>query len=49
MPYSLVFRAKAILPVEIELPSLRISLRDLIDNEECIVARLQELELLYGR
>eukprot|EP01018_Ginkgo_biloba_P016246 Gb_41832 [translate_table: standard] len=46
MPYYLVFRVEAILPVEIELPSLRISLRDLIDDEECRVARLQELELL---
>eukprot|EP01018_Ginkgo_biloba_P036823 Gb_32314 [translate_table: standard] len=48
-PYSLVFGAEAILPVEIELPSLRVSLRDLIDDEECRVARLQDLELLDER
>eukprot|EP01018_Ginkgo_biloba_P036605 Gb_41840 [translate_table: standard] len=49
MPYSLVFGAEAILPVEIKLPSLRVSLRDLIDDEECRVACLQELELLDER
>eukprot|EP01018_Ginkgo_biloba_P006039 Gb_41354 [translate_table: standard] len=49
MPYSLVFRVEVILPVEIELPSLRISLRDLIDDEKYRVARLQELELLDER
>eukprot|EP01018_Ginkgo_biloba_P024885 Gb_21257 [translate_table: standard] len=48
-PYSLVFGTEAILPVEIELPSLRISLRDLIDDEAYRVARLQELELLDER
>eukprot|EP01018_Ginkgo_biloba_P039168 Gb_28947 [translate_table: standard] len=37
------------MPVEIELPSLRVSLRDLIDDEEYRVARLQELELLDER
>eukprot|EP01018_Ginkgo_biloba_P006913 Gb_10413 [translate_table: standard] len=47
--YSIVFGAEAILPVEIELPSLRISLRDLIDDEERRVVRLQELELLDER
>eukprot|EP01018_Ginkgo_biloba_P005987 Gb_40583 [translate_table: standard] len=47
--YSLDFGAKAILAVEIELPSLRISLRDLIDDEEYRVACLQELELLDER
>eukprot|EP01018_Ginkgo_biloba_P037608 Gb_07526 [translate_table: standard] len=35
--------------MEIELPSLRISLRDLIDDEAYRVARLQELELLDER
>eukprot|EP01018_Ginkgo_biloba_P038220 Gb_36448 [translate_table: standard] len=49
MPYSLVFGAEAIFPMEIELPSLRNSLRDLIDDEEYRVARLQELELLDER
>eukprot|EP01018_Ginkgo_biloba_P040437 Gb_09445 [translate_table: standard] len=49
MPYSLVFGVEAILLVEIELPSLCISLRDLIDDEEYRVARLQELELLDER
>lgn len=45
-PYSLVYGTKAILPIEVELPSLRISLKNVISNEDHRVARLQELELL---
>eukprot|EP01018_Ginkgo_biloba_P006757 Gb_06103 [translate_table: standard] len=48
-PYSLIFGDEAILPVEIKLPFVRVSLRDLIDDEECRVVRLQELELLDER
>eukprot|EP01018_Ginkgo_biloba_P033677 Gb_04562 [translate_table: standard] len=48
-PYSLVFGTEAILPVEIKLPSLHISLRNLIDDEAYRVVRLQELELLDER
>ncbi|KAH9288098.1 hypothetical protein KI387_032215, partial [Taxus chinensis] len=37
----------SIIPLEIELPSLRISLRDYLDKDEDYrVARLAELELL---
>ncbi|KAH9294692.1 hypothetical protein KI387_038280, partial [Taxus chinensis] len=46
-PYSLVFGTEAIIPLEIELPSLRISLWDYLDKDEDYrVARLAELELL---
>ncbi|KAH9309906.1 hypothetical protein KI387_037817, partial [Taxus chinensis] len=46
-PYSLVFGKKSIIPLEIELPSLRISLQDYLDKDEDYrVARLAELELL---
>ncbi|KAH9292446.1 hypothetical protein KI387_042371, partial [Taxus chinensis] len=46
-PYSLVFGDRIYHPFEIELPSLRISLRDYLDKDEDYrVARLAELELL---
>lgn len=45
-PFSLVFGAKAVLPLEVEIPSLRISLHGLISEEDYRVARLQELELV---
>lgn len=45
-PFSLVYGAEAILPIEIELPSLRVSLKNIISEENYRVARLQELEFL---
>ncbi|GLJ26651.1 hypothetical protein SUGI_0518290 [Cryptomeria japonica] len=45
-PYSLVYGAEAILPIEVEIPSLRVSLHNLIDDEAYRVSRLQDLELL---
>ena len=33
-PFSLVYGSEAILPIEIELPSLRVSLKNLISEEE---------------
>jgi transposase InsO family protein len=45
-PYSLFYGAKAILPIEVEIPSLRVSLKGLISDEDYWVSRLQELELL---
>ncbi|KAH9324037.1 hypothetical protein KI387_004215, partial [Taxus chinensis] len=49
-PYSLVYGTEAIIPLEVELPSLRISLRDYLDKDEDYrVARLAELELLDER
>ena len=48
-PYSLVYGSEAILPLEVEIPSLRVSLKGLIPDEEYRVNRLQELELLDER
>lgn len=48
-PFSLVYGSEAILPIEIELPSLRVSLQNLISDEEYRVAHLQELALLDER
>ena len=48
-PFSLVYGAKAVLPVEVEIPSLRVSLQDLIIDEDRRISRLQELDLLDER
>ena len=45
-PYSLIYGAEAVLPIEVELPSLRISLRGQISNDDYRVARLTQLDLL---
>ena len=44
--FFLVYGFEAILPIKIELPSLRISLKNLMSKEEYQVAHLQELEFL---
>lgn len=46
-PFSLVYGSEAILPIEVEIPSLRVSLKGLILDEEQRVSRLQELELIH--
>ena len=45
-PYSLVYGVEVVLPIEVELPSLRISLQGQISDEEYKVARLTQLDLL---
>lgn len=45
-PYSLVYGAKVILPIEVDLPSLRVWLCNLISDEDYKISCLQELELL---
>lgn len=45
-PYALVYGLDSILPIELELPSLRVSLKGIILEEDYRVSRLQELELL---
>lgn len=45
-PYSLVYGAEAILPLEVEIPSLRVSLQHLIDGEMHRVSQLHQLEML---
>lgn len=48
-PYSLVYGSEAKLPIEVEIPSLRVSLRNLISDEDYKVSRLHDLELLDER
>ncbi|KAG9458886.1 hypothetical protein H6P81_003394 [Aristolochia fimbriata] len=45
-PYSLVYGVEAVLPLEIQIPSLRVALREGLTEEENIRLRLQELESL---
>lgn len=45
-PYCLVYKLEAILPVEVKIPSLLVSLKGLILEEEHRISRLQELELI---
>ena len=44
--FSLVYGVEAVLPIEGEIPSLRVSLMGLISDDENRISRLQELELL---
>ena len=45
-PYSLVYGVEVVLTIEVELPSLCISLRGQISDEEYRVARFTQLDLL---
>lgn len=45
-PFSLVYGNEAIVPLELDIPSLRISLQGDISNEEARKVRLQQLESL---
>ena len=49
MPFSLVYGFEAILPLEVEIPSLHISLHELITNEDHRAMWVQELETLDER
>lgn len=42
-PYALVYGSEAVLPLEIEVPSLRVAIQDEITEEELIKTRLEEL------
>jgi hypothetical protein len=33
-PFSLMYGSKEIIPIEIEIPSLQVSLKDIVNNEE---------------
>ena len=44
--FSLTYGVEAVLPLEVEIHSLRFSLQGLLTNEYYHVMRLQELELL---
>ena len=45
-PYSLVYGCEAVLPLEIQIPSLRIALATQMTTEEQHQKRLEELEML---
>ena len=45
-PFALVYGLEFVLPIEVEIPSLRVSLRGLITDDENRISQLQELELL---
>ncbi len=45
-PYSLVYGMEAVLPIEVEIPSLRILKESGIDESDWIQSRLDQLNLL---
>nr|XP_023877835.1 uncharacterized protein LOC111990271 [Quercus suber] len=45
-PYSLVYGVEAVLPLERQIPSLRIAIQEGLTEEENVKLRLQELEAL---
>ena len=45
-PFSLVYGSEAVLPVEVQLPSLRVPIQDEITHDEQVQLRLQELDAL---
>jgi hypothetical protein len=45
-PYSLVYGSEAVLPLEVELPSLRVAIHDEITQDEQIRLRFQQLDSL---
>ena len=48
-PFSLVYGFEAILPLEVEIPSLRVSLHGLITDKDHRAMRIQESETLDER
>lgn len=44
MPYALVLGGEAVLPLELEIPSLHIAMHEELTNDERIKLRMQELE-----
>jgi hypothetical protein len=45
-PYSLVFGGEAVLPLEVEIPSLRVAVHEQLTDDENAKLRLQELETI---
>ncbi|KAH9311264.1 hypothetical protein KI387_026299, partial [Taxus chinensis] len=48
-PFSLVYGSEAVLPLEVQIPSLRVSLREFVSDEDYRQNRLAQLELLDER
>nr|XP_051211175.1 uncharacterized protein LOC127328628 [Lolium perenne] len=45
-PYSLVYGSEAVLPLEVQLPSLRVAIQDELTKDEQVHLRFQELDAL---
>ncbi|KAH9326823.1 hypothetical protein KI387_007001, partial [Taxus chinensis] len=45
-PFSLIYGSEAVLPLEVQIPSLRVSLREFVSDEDYHQNRLAQLELL---
>jgi hypothetical protein len=45
-PYSLVYGSEAVLPLEVEVPSLRVAIHEEITQDEQVRLRFQELDTL---
>ncbi|RDX68635.1 hypothetical protein CR513_52351, partial [Mucuna pruriens] len=45
-PYSLVYSTKAVLPIEVEIPSLRVLTEAELDESEWVQIRLDQLNLI---
>lgn len=45
-PYSLVYGVEAVLPLECQIPSLRMAIQEGLSNENNVRLRLEELEAL---
>ncbi|XP_069155733.1 uncharacterized protein [Solanum lycopersicum] len=48
-PYLLVYGTEAVVPVEVEIPSLRIIQEDELSNAECVSKRIDQLALIYEK
>ena len=48
-PYSLVYGTEAVIPAEIEIPSLRIVVEAEIDDDEWIKTRLEQLSSIHEK
>ena len=48
-PYSLVFGGEAVLPLEVQIASLRVATHKKLSKEKIIQLRLDELERLEGK
>ena len=45
-PFALVYGVDAMLPIKVEIPTLRISMKGLIIDDDYRISKLEELELL---
>ncbi|XP_070009572.1 uncharacterized protein [Nicotiana sylvestris] len=48
-PYMLVYGTEAVIPTEVEIPSLRVIREAKLSNAECIRSRYEQLALIDGK